>query len=227
MSFDTLSEERNWFTVDAWIERIGITRESPLWRRVNDADLRRDIEEFLAQHPPVTFRGDRSTGNYSREAFEERLTRVVVTGITSQRGSQSAAAGTRAVAPDELDMRAVKAKARANVEGAYQEPRAHEVIPDGPWADFTRGDAFAWNWALFNYEPHGFISPGSQVRFRALQELEKGELPAVFNYPNRARELVAEGKTPISFIDDKEASNARAFRAKDVRRGVPMGWSFA
>lgn len=103
------------------------------------------------------------------------------------------------------------------LEAAYALPNADEVIAEGRWAGFSRAAASAWCWNLFQYEPHGFVHPGSQVRCEAMQQLEWGDLPTVFGYPERAKELAAHGLDPRRYRLHKEALGAATFDPSDVR----------
>lgn len=105
------------------------------------------------------------------------------------------------------------------VEAAYSLADADEVIAEGRWTGFTRGDAIAWSWNLFQYEPSGFTHPGSQVRAEALQLLESGGLPEVFGYPERARAHAARGLSPKQYRKHREALGAPTFSPSDVRHG--------
>src|SRR5690606_37641022 len=58
----------------------------------------------------------------------------------------------------------------ARIEEALSAPDADQVVAEGRWAGFTRGEATAWCWNLFQYEPHGFVHPGSQVRQEAMRK---------------------------------------------------------
>ncbi|WP_053352399.1 hypothetical protein [Leucobacter musarum] len=118
-----------------------------------------------------------------------------------------------AAAPDRV------ALVDARVAGAAASIDAELRITDGPWEGFTRGRAIAWCWNLFQYEPHGFVHPGSEVRVRAWLQLEAGGLPAVFGYPARARELEGNGVTPTSYRELRKALGSRTFSPGDVRRG--------
>lgn len=110
-----------------------------------------------------------------------------------------------------------RAAAQAEFEAAFTLPGAEEPIVDGRWAGFTRGDATAWCHNLFQYEPHGFVHPGSEVRVRALAALRDGQLPEVFGYPERARELRDSGLTPRRYREYREALGARTFDPSEVR----------
>ena len=105
----------------------------------------------------------------------------------------------------------------AKIEETLADPNADRVITEGRWAGFSRGDANAWCWNLFQYEPHGFTHPGSQVRHEAMQKLQTGGVPEVFGYPERARELAARGLTPREYRRHQEALGAGTFTTLDVK----------
>jgi len=96
---------------------------------------------------------------------------------------------------------------------------AEEPIDSGDWAGFTRADATAWCWNLYQYEPHGFGGVGAMVRHRNLAALKGGGVPAGFGYARRARELALAGATPESYRTAKEAMSAKVFDSRDVTFG--------
>lgn len=102
------------------------------------------------------------------------------------------------------------------VEAAYASSDADEPVTEGRWAGFSRADATAWCWNLFQYEPHGFVHPGTEVRYRAMTQLESGGLPEVFGYPERALALQALGLTPKIYRQHKEVLGAVTFTGADV-----------
>ncbi|WP_105565352.1 hypothetical protein [Microbacterium halophytorum] len=104
----------------------------------------------------------------------------------------------------------------ARVRAALSSPDAGERIERGPWAGFTRGRTVAWSWNLFQYEPHGFVHPGSQARHESLAALENGELRDVFGYPARAAALERSGLTPEGYRSAQEALGKRIFDPADV-----------
>ena len=107
----------------------------------------------------------------------------------------------------------------AEFESAFTRADAQAEVTHGRWAGFTRGEAAAWCWNLFQYEPHGFVHPGSEVRARALAELRAGGVPEVFGYPERARELVNRGVTPREYRRHRKALGSPMFDPHDIRRG--------
>jgi hypothetical protein len=104
-----------------------------------------------------------------------------------------------------------------HIDAAFARSDADVVIAEGRWSGFTRARAISWCWNLFQYEPHGFVHPGSEVRIRAMHELEAGSIPSVFGYPERARELEGRGLTPQQYRGHKEALGEATFDQADVR----------
>lgn len=117
----------------------------------------------------------------------------------------------------EIAAAARRASDVAEFESAFELPGAGAMVEQGRWAGFTRGEAAAWCWNLFQYEPHGFVHPGSQMRAEALAELRAGGLPEVFRYPERAKELVEKGGTPRQYRQHREQLGSRMFDPADVR----------
>lgn len=105
------------------------------------------------------------------------------------------------------------------IEESYAAPDAEEEITGGRWTGFTRGQAMAWCWNLYEYEPRGFMMPYSQMRHVALEDLNGGTIPDFFGYPERAKELAAQGLTPLEYRAQRERLGAAPFTRKDVRFG--------
>ncbi|MBP1325818.1 hypothetical protein JOF28_001050 [Leucobacter exalbidus] len=104
------------------------------------------------------------------------------------------------------------------IEAAYAADTAEQLVTEGRWRGFSYAEATAWCWNLFQFEPHGFMYPRSQVRSEALQRLERGELPEVFNYPERARELADAGLDPRSYRTHHAALGKPTYDPGEVRR---------
>lgn len=127
----------------------------------------------------------------------------------------------------EVEVRKQRAKAQrlaeneAAFEAAFTLPDADALVSQGRWAGFTRGEAIAWCWNLFEFEPRGFVHPGSQVRMEAMQQLRDGGLPEVFGYPERARQLADTGMSARAYRRHHDALGTRKFDESDVRhRGI-------
>ncbi|MGF3055538.1 hypothetical protein [Microbacterium sp. YY-01] len=189
------------FRTDFWPNELGlaVADRFPLSPNMGMA-VAKAVAAFLTKHPPVAFKGDAEGETLTFDELRDRLQSVSKeTETTLKRKEESRPADERAAG-------------WKLVEEALSAPDATDVVPDGPWAGFTRGDAQAWCWNLFHYEPTGFVHPNSQVRAEALQELRAGSLPAVFGYPQRARELVSFGLTPRSYREQVEQPHAPDFK---------------
>lgn len=114
---------------------------------------------------------------------------------------------------------------RERQEGALANSDLAEEITTGRWAGFTRGEAIAWNWNLFDYEPQGFIAPASQLRMESIRKLKNGDIPEVFGYPERARELADQGITPLQYRESQKAQGKTVFSPSAVtfHRAVTLG----
>ncbi|WP_017792048.1 hypothetical protein [Leucobacter salsicius] len=193
-----------------WWRALGLrTEDDPL---LDVAALRGAVTEgtkvgFLAALRPVGFEYAESDGSVTRMTLEEVRERLAA--IDRERAA-AALQRREAGAVERLRLGGAK------LDEAYAAPDAAVVIVEGAWAGFTRADATAWCWNLFQFEPHGFVHPGSQVRSEAMRLLEAGGLPEVFGYPARARELTATGLTPRSYRGHKVALGARTFTSADV-----------
>lgn len=110
-------------------------------------------------------------------------------------------------------------RGRDATASACAAPDADEPVTEGDWAGFTRARAIAWCWNLYQYEPHGFVSPGSMLRAQRVRELEAGGIPDGFGYADRARRYEAAGVTPEQYRRVREALGSPTFSAEDVRFG--------
>lgn len=107
--------------------------------------------------------------------------------------------------------------AKAAIAAAFAAPDAAELIVGGDWDGFTRADATAWCWNLYQYEPHGFIYPNLVLRMRREEELESGGIPDGGGYAAKARIYVARGITPAQYREAREVVNSPTFSQTDVR----------
>ncbi|GAA3750136.1 hypothetical protein GCM10022239_26820 [Leifsonia bigeumensis] len=96
---------------------------------------------------------------------------------------------------------------------------SNEPVTQGDWAGFTRARAIAWCWNLYQYEPHGFVSPGSILREQRTRELEAGGIPNGFGYADRARQFEASGVSPERYRAARETLGSPIFSAADIRFG--------
>ena len=176
----------------------------PLGLRLQEDKFRFATEEILRTHIPVAFQPAEGTGNTSLGL--DQLVRRITDAECENTVLRAQAAKARRASDD------------AEFEAASERPDAHERVEEGRWAGFTRGEATAWCWNLFQFEPHGSVHPGSEVRARALTELRGGGLPEVFGYPKRARELADRSVTPQKYREYRKALGAPMFDARDLRR---------
>lgn len=193
MAFETISRR----PVGEWWEPLGL--RGPLGLRSAAA------EQVLRGHRPVGFAP--VTGDADAMLSLDQVIGLIEIAEREAEQEQQRAATDRRVVDE------------AAFEAAFEVPSADAVVEDGRWAGFTRGDATAWCWNLFQYEPHGFVHPGSQVRAEGLVKLRAGDLPEAFGYPERARELAKTGMTPRQYRRHREALGARTFDPADVRHG--------
>lgn len=178
-----------------WWELLGL--RGPLGSRVSDS-----AERMLRQYIPVGFA---TTDGGDVLNLEQIVELISVADEEAERKREHEAAERRAA-----DV--------AAFETSFTLPNAGVTVDEGRWAGFTRGEATAWCWNLFQYEPHGFVHPGSQVRAEALAKLRAGSLPEVFGYPERARMLAESGMTPRQYREHREALGSRAFDHAEIRR---------
>lgn len=160
-------------------------------------------ERVLREHPPIGFTSKDDDGPLSLEQVA-----AMIEAAAQEREHQRELA---AIERREADL--------AEFEAAFDQPNAGDVMERGRWSGLTRGEATAWCWNLFQYEPHGLVHPGSQVRAEALATLRSGVLPEVFGYPERARELIEKGMTPRRYRQLREELGSPMFDPGEVRRG--------
>lgn len=190
---------------DNWWDQLGLRYQglrltSRHYHRTQEAVL-----AILSAHPPIAYAG----GDDNSPLSTEDLVALIEAATEEAEGAGEEAR--------RLAAEARRAEGLARLEAASTMPDADVVIISGRWSGFTKGEAFAWCWMLFQYEPHGFVHPGSQVRHEAMQQLKRGELPTVFGYPERAKELAARGLDPKQYRMHKEALGAATFDPSEVR----------
>ncbi|MBC9927853.1 MULTISPECIES: hypothetical protein [unclassified Leucobacter] len=98
---------------------------------------------------------------------------------------------------------------RDKIEAAYAAAGGAELITEGEWAGFAKADAIAWCWNLYQYEPHGFVHPANEIRYRREQELESGGIPEGGGYPAKARQYISRGVTPQQYREAREVLGSR------------------
>lgn len=201
MSTTRFSQHRS----DDWWSQLGLRFQSLGMASGHEHRIEEAVLAVLREHPPVAFAcGDDSPPLSTKDL----VTLIEVATKEAERVSKE---------ERRLAAEIRRAKGLAQIEAAFAMPSADSIIADGRWAGFTKGEAFAWCWTLFQYEPHGFVHPGTQVRHEAMQQLERGDLPTVFGYPERAKELAAQGLDPKQYRLHKEALGAATFDPADVR----------
>lgn len=200
-----MSDSLKWHNGTEWWEAIGLRYSGLQLVSARERQTQEALTGLLRKHPPVGFTGEVPGEVFSLEELSERLREEIRR--VELGGEPHAAAEERSK------------QGRERVERALTDPALAEPIEDGRWAGFTRGEAIAWCWNLFQYEPKGFISPGSQLRAMAMRALEADDLPEVFGYPERARELAEQGLSPRDYRRYKEAVGAKTFTPADVRFG--------
>lgn len=172
---------------------VGSRPEPGVAAELVDVEAREAARAVLRAHPPVSFADAGAKRPLTAAELAERVREAVAS-------AHRAAANERAAA-DEAQRR----QGAAAVHRALTASDAAEPVTAGRWLGFTRGEATAWFWNLFQYEPHGFVHPGTQVRHEALRLLRSGGLPEVFGYPERARELADRGLTPLRYRDYRDS----------------------
>ncbi|WP_449279753.1 hypothetical protein [Leucobacter sp. GX0328] len=160
-------------------------------------------ERVLREHPPIGF----TSKDDDRPLSLEQVAAMIEAAAQELERQRELASIERR----EADL--------AEFEAAFDQPNAGDVVERGRWSGLTRGEATAWCWNLFHYEPHGFVHPGSQVRAEALATLRSGVLPEVFGYPERARELIEKGVTARRYRQLREELGSPMFDPTEVRRG--------
>ena len=192
---------------DGWWGELGLRyQRAPVTTR-HELEVEQAALAVLATYPPIGFAGDADGSTITASQLNELVERAI-------EDAEQEAEGQRETAAEER-----RRLGWAKVEEALNAPDADQVIAEGRWAGLRRGEATAWCWNLLQYEPHGFVHPGSQVSHEAMQKLQAGGLPEVFGYPERARELAARGLTPREYRRHKEALGANTFTQADVRHG--------
>lgn len=201
-----LDEFRQILSNNDWWRKLGLNPQGGLLHMTeNERYAVLVAEEYLRTLEPTRF-VQQKTGGTTELTMDE-----VVEGLKSIQAD--VAAEIEQMQQNERDL------GWSHIRAARAAADAEDILVDGEWEGFTRSDAIAWCWNLFQYEPHGFISPGNIVRHRALDELKAGSVPSVFGYARRARELKLSGATPESYRMAKEAIGARLFDPGDVSSG--------
>lgn len=201
----------------AWWQALGLTTSGIPGQAAGDARTAAVIRGVLAEHPPLAFAGGVERGGSAQAPHHN----TAVEGASAPQGTltpdELAAKLRAAVDAAALEVReaeraadeAERALGRERAEAALAAPDSAANIETGRWAGFTRGEAVAWSWHLFQYEHRGIAHPGSQLRAEAIRSLAEGGLPEVFDYPELARKLADSGLTPSAYREHHEALGAR------------------
>ncbi|HUH52578.1 MAG TPA: hypothetical protein VLZ31_00825 [Microbacteriaceae bacterium] len=192
-------------TNTAWWEQIGLRQSVVLPPSRHEVLVQKAIADVLQTHSPIAFLAPDGITKLTVKQLAELIDRVAKHAEVEAQSEYERA---------ELERRDFGWKM---IEEASTLSDANQIIETGRWVAFTRGEAIAWCWNLFQYEPQGFVHPGSEVRHRAIQELQSGGIPEVFGYPERARALADQGLTPKQYREHKEALGERTFTPLDVK----------
>ncbi|MCC6376559.1 MAG: hypothetical protein IT191_06025 [Microbacteriaceae bacterium] len=187
-----------------WWQRLGLSAFDPAFNSVNDERALDAKLGVLNSHIPVLFAVSSDGG----QTVQKTLDGVVA---ALDRAEKDVASQIEDAA------RAREQRGREATASAYAATDADEIIAEGDWVGFTRANAIAWCWNLYQYEPHGFVLPNSILREQRVRKLESGGIPDGFGYADRARELEAAGTTAKEYRTMKEAQGAPTFSADDVR----------
>ena len=158
------------------------------------------VRAVLAEHPPVSFASGSDGATLTLTQLTELVREAAAGAVRARREAEARNAAEDSQVGWEL------------IQQALAAPGAEVPVEAGRWAGIARGTAVAWCWNLFQFERRGIAHPGSQVRHEAIQQLRTGGLPAVFGYPERARVLIAQGFTPESYRQQREALGERSAR---------------
>jgi hypothetical protein len=190
-----------------WWQQLGLRYTGLSLTSTHEHSTEQAVLKVLRDHPPVAF----ARGAEGADLTTEQLVRFV-----TQAANHAEQEGKRQRETAATDRRRFGWE---QVEQALAGRGSEKAVTEGRWAGFTRGEATAWCWNLFQYEPHGFVHPGTQVRHEAMRKLQAGLLPEVFGYPERARELADRGLTPREYRLHQEALGANTFTPADVHWG--------
>ena len=96
----------------------------------------------LAAHPPVSFVGDTEGSTITLNQLNELIESAIKNAEREAKRQRASAAQER------------REIGWTKIEEALTAPDADQVITEGRWAGFRRGDAVAWSWNLFQgYRP--------------------------------------------------------------------------
>lgn len=191
-----------------WWRQLGLTDGLTYRASVNEHDAVRARTQYLSTLRPIFTASD---------AAEVHLT---LNDVISQLAAIDAAHEEKRAQHQRVE----RERGWEGIRAARAAAHAEEPIDSGSWAGFTRADAIAWCWNLYQFESHGFGGVGAMVRKRDLARgrnrdlatLKGGGVPEDLGYAHRARELTLAGATPESYRTAKEAMGARVFDPRDV-----------
>ena len=182
-------------------------RQKPWWRELRLSPFgRREkaVTAVLSEYRPIGFVPVDAPADAPVSSIEDLVGRIEVARLEEEL--------QRTVAVAEG-----AAKDRADFESAFRRPDADEPVTDGDWAGFTHGEAAAWCWNLFHYEPRGG-DMDIMITGHATKRLREGGLPGVLNLPERARELRDTGLTARSYREHREALGEPTVSARRAGR---------
>lgn len=180
-----------------WWEKLGLRGDASKPTGPYEHRLARAAHDVLRAHPPTAFASGDGAAPLS---LEDVVALVDAAAAEAKREHES---------EWERDAEEQRRIGWEKIEGSLAGSDADDRISIGRWAGISRGEAIAWCWNLFQYEPHGFVHPGTEVRARALNSLRAGDIPEVFGYPERARELKARGVLPREYRRYREALGSK------------------
>lgn len=186
-----------------WWEKLGLTIATQEGKTSREQQRQQIATDILRTVKPVDFVVTDENGVETRLAFDDLAHEIAKAQREHDERTKQAAAERSALGWERMNT-------------ALAAPDASTPITEGKWAGFTRGQAIAWCWNLFQFEPKGFVLPNSIVREKAMRELEQGGIPDVFGYPDRARHLERHGVTPESYRKHQEALGKPTFDPADV-----------
>ncbi|MGM7667639.1 hypothetical protein [Microbacterium sp. A93] len=187
---------------DLWWRQLGLHDSSDPAASSNERRLQSARREYLSSLQPSGF----------TRATAEGDSVLTVEQVAAELAAIEEA--TKATVQDEAHQR--RERGWANVRSALSASDADVPVERGDWAGFTRGRAIAWCWNLYQYEPRGFVHPGSQLRAERTSELEAGLIPDGFGYAQRAADLEAAGFMPATYRHAQEALGRSTFSPADV-----------
>lgn len=187
---------------EAWTRQLGLAVE-PAAATSNEQRVSRARRDYLASIRPTEFIRT-SDGGDIRISLEQ---------VVDDLKAIDAQVNLRL--QDEAKDR--RARGWTMVRAALEASDAEVLVDSGEWIGFSRGQAIAWCWNLYQFEPHGFLRPAAQLRAEGIAQLEAGLIPDGFGYARRAKQLEAAGMTPETYRQAMDALGKPTFTPGDVR----------